>query len=149
MEMEYHDTSRRGRLLIILGVVLAVAAGAAANLLGAWLAAPDHRSLGASTAVFAAVAMLAAFTWRRGYWRHAIVSGGATQGDPRTECTVIKQGIWILMRKSIRWHCNWAEANQKTSQRVQKWVSSGAMTRSISMSVAPRTACSRAASARR
>ena len=27
MEMEYHDTSRRGRLLIILGVVLALAAG--------------------------------------------------------------------------------------------------------------------------
>lgn len=28
MEMEYHDTSRRGRLLVILGVILAVAAGA-------------------------------------------------------------------------------------------------------------------------
>ena len=33
MEMEYHDTSRRSRLLIILGVVLAVTAGAAAFLL--------------------------------------------------------------------------------------------------------------------
>jgi rhomboid protease GluP len=47
-----------------VGWLAVVAAGAAANLLGAWLAAPDHRSLGASTAVFAAVAMLAAFTWR-------------------------------------------------------------------------------------
>ncbi len=31
--------------------------------------------------------------WRRGLWRHAIVSGGATQGDPRTECSVIKGGM--------------------------------------------------------
>ncbi len=30
MEMEYHDTSRRGRVLIVLGVILAVAAGAGA-----------------------------------------------------------------------------------------------------------------------
>jgi Flp pilus assembly protein CpaB len=33
MEMEYHDTSRRGRLLIILGVVLALAAGGTAFFL--------------------------------------------------------------------------------------------------------------------
>jgi Flp pilus assembly protein CpaB len=33
MEMEYHDTSRRGRLLIILGVILAVAAGGTAFFL--------------------------------------------------------------------------------------------------------------------
>jgi len=33
MEMEYHDTSRRGRLLIILGVILALAAGGAAFFL--------------------------------------------------------------------------------------------------------------------
>ena len=31
--------------------------------------------------------------WRDGLYRHAIVSGGATQGDPRTECTVIKDGM--------------------------------------------------------
>ena len=31
--------------------------------------------------------------WRDGLWRHAIVSGGATQGDPRTECSVIKAGM--------------------------------------------------------
>jgi rhomboid protease GluP len=40
-----------------------------ANALGAWLEAPDHRSLGASTAVFAALGMLAAYTWRRGFLR--------------------------------------------------------------------------------
>ena len=31
--------------------------------------------------------------WRRGLFRHAIVSGGATQGNPRTECSVIKDGM--------------------------------------------------------
>jgi Flp pilus assembly protein CpaB len=30
MEMEYHDTSRRGRYIIVLGIILAVAAGGAA-----------------------------------------------------------------------------------------------------------------------
>jgi Flp pilus assembly protein CpaB len=33
MEMEYHDTSRRGRLLIVLGVILALAAGGTAFFL--------------------------------------------------------------------------------------------------------------------
>ena len=28
--------------------------------------------------------------WRRGLWRHAIVSGGATQGIVRSECEIIK-----------------------------------------------------------
>jgi uncharacterized SAM-binding protein YcdF (DUF218 family) len=31
--------------------------------------------------------------WQRGLFRHAIVSGGATQGNPRTECSVIKDGM--------------------------------------------------------
>jgi uncharacterized SAM-binding protein YcdF (DUF218 family) len=31
--------------------------------------------------------------WQRGLFRHAIVSGGATQGDLRTECSVIKGGM--------------------------------------------------------
>jgi uncharacterized SAM-binding protein YcdF (DUF218 family) len=31
--------------------------------------------------------------WQRGLWRHAIVSGGATQGNPRTECSAIKDGM--------------------------------------------------------
>jgi rhomboid protease GluP len=52
-----------------VGWLAVLASGAAANTLGAWFAAADHRSLGASTAVFAAVGMLTAYTWRRGYWR--------------------------------------------------------------------------------
>jgi hypothetical protein len=31
--------------------------------------------------------------WQRRFFRHAIVSGGATRGDPRTECSVIKQAM--------------------------------------------------------
>lgn len=31
--------------------------------------------------------------WQRGMFRHAIVSGGATQGNPRTECSLIKAGM--------------------------------------------------------
>jgi len=31
--------------------------------------------------------------WQRGLFRHAIVSGGATQGNPRTECSIIKAGM--------------------------------------------------------
>jgi uncharacterized SAM-binding protein YcdF (DUF218 family) len=31
--------------------------------------------------------------WRRGFFRHAIVSGGLTAGDTRTECTIIKQAM--------------------------------------------------------
>jgi hypothetical protein len=31
--------------------------------------------------------------WRRRLFRRAIVSGGATQGDPRTECSIIKAGM--------------------------------------------------------
>jgi hypothetical protein len=31
--------------------------------------------------------------WRRGFWRHAIVSGGATQGLERSECAVMKAAM--------------------------------------------------------
>ena len=31
--------------------------------------------------------------WQRRFFRHAIVSGGATQGIARTECAAIKQGM--------------------------------------------------------
>jgi len=59
-----------GRYLGIgIGWLTVLLAGAGANALGAWLQGPDHRSLGASTAVFAALGMLVAYTWRRGFWR--------------------------------------------------------------------------------
>ncbi len=51
-----------GWLAVLLG-------GVGANALGAWLETPEHRSLGASTAVFAALGLLVAYTWRRGFLR--------------------------------------------------------------------------------
>jgi len=52
-----------------VGWLTVLMAAAGANALGAWVQGPDHRSLGASTAVFAALGMLVAYTWRRGFWR--------------------------------------------------------------------------------
>ena len=40
-------------------------AGAAGNLLNAWIRQPDHTSVGASTAVFAALGIVAAYAWKR------------------------------------------------------------------------------------
>jgi MYXO-CTERM domain-containing protein len=39
--------------------------GAAGNLLNAWIRQPAHTSIGASTAVFAALGIVAAFAWRQ------------------------------------------------------------------------------------
>jgi rhomboid protease GluP len=59
-----------GRYLGVgIGWLTVVAAGAVANGLGALVEAPEHRSLGASTAVFAALGLLVAYTWRRGFLR--------------------------------------------------------------------------------
>ena len=49
-------------LLILLG-------GVFGNLLNAWARPDEFRSLGASTSTFAAVGLIAAFVWRRGYYR--------------------------------------------------------------------------------
>jgi membrane associated rhomboid family serine protease len=48
-----------------------------ANVLNALVQSPQHRSIGASTAVFAALGLLTAYTWRRGFlketpWRARI-----------------------------------------------------------------------------
>jgi membrane associated rhomboid family serine protease len=40
-------------------------AGAAGNLLNAWIRQPGHTSVGASTAVFAALGIVAAYVWKR------------------------------------------------------------------------------------
>jgi membrane associated rhomboid family serine protease len=53
-----------------VGWLTVLAAAAAANGLNAWVESPAHRSIGASTAVFAALGMLVAYTWRRGFLRH-------------------------------------------------------------------------------
>jgi rhomboid protease GluP len=50
-----------------VGWVLIVSGAAAANGLEALLAPPEYRSVGASTAVFAALGLAAAYTWRERY----------------------------------------------------------------------------------
>jgi membrane associated rhomboid family serine protease len=52
-----------------VGWIAILASGALGNALNGWLTGPDHRSIGASTAVFGALGLLSAFTWRRGFPR--------------------------------------------------------------------------------
>jgi membrane associated rhomboid family serine protease len=72
-----------GALCPITGTGLALAAvlaaGASGNLLNAVLQPDGHRSLGASTAVFAALGLLAALQWRRRARRRA---GGLRRWTP-------------------------------------------------------------------
>lgn len=59
-----------GRYLGVgVGWLAVLLAAGSANALNAWVESPAHRSIGASTAVFAALGMLATYTWRRGYLR--------------------------------------------------------------------------------
>jgi rhomboid protease GluP len=53
-----------------VGWLLVVLCGALGNGLNAWLQADAFRSVGASTANFAALGLLSAFIWRRGYFRN-------------------------------------------------------------------------------
>jgi membrane associated rhomboid family serine protease len=52
-----------------VGWLTVLTAAMLANLASAWLEPMPYRSLGASTAVFAALGLLVAYTWRRGYLR--------------------------------------------------------------------------------
>jgi membrane associated rhomboid family serine protease len=52
-----------------VGWLAVLLAAGGANLLNAWVQSPAHRSIGASTAVFAALGMLVAYTWWRGFLR--------------------------------------------------------------------------------
>ena len=52
-----------------VGWLAVLLAAAGANVLNAWVQSPAHRSIGASTAVFAALGLLVAYTWRRGFLR--------------------------------------------------------------------------------
>jgi membrane associated rhomboid family serine protease len=52
-----------------VGWLAILAAGTLANALNAVVQSPLHRSIGASTAVFAALGLLTAYTWRRGFLR--------------------------------------------------------------------------------
>ena len=57
-----------GSAVAWLGILLG---GAAGNLLNAAIQPSGHLAIGASTAVFAALGLLASYTWRRGVIRHA------------------------------------------------------------------------------
>jgi len=52
-----------------VGWIAIVLAGTLGNALNGWLEAPGHLSIGASTAVFGALGLLTAYTWRRGFPR--------------------------------------------------------------------------------
>jgi membrane associated rhomboid family serine protease len=52
-----------------VGWLAVLLAAGGANALNAWVQSPAHRSIGASTAVFAALGLLVAYTWRRGFLR--------------------------------------------------------------------------------
>lgn len=52
-----------------VGWLAVLSCAALANFASALLEAPEHRSIGASTAVFAALGLLVAYTWRRGFLR--------------------------------------------------------------------------------
>lgn len=49
------------------GWLAIVVTGALGNVANGFLAGPDHRSIGASTAVFAALGLLSAYLWQRGF----------------------------------------------------------------------------------
>lgn len=48
-----------------VGLTAILAAGALGNFANAWLQSPEHVSVGASTAVFAALGLLVSYQWRR------------------------------------------------------------------------------------
>lgn len=52
-----------------VGALAVLVAAGGANLVNAWIQGSPHRSIGASTAVFAALGLLAVYTWRRGFLR--------------------------------------------------------------------------------
>ena len=60
-----------------LGWSAIFAGGILGNVVNAWIQPPSHLAIGASTAVFAALGLLGAYTWRRGFlkntpWRDRI-----------------------------------------------------------------------------
>jgi len=52
-----------------VGWLTVLLAAGGANVVNAWVQSPAHRSIGASTAVFAALGLLVAYTWWRDYLR--------------------------------------------------------------------------------
>jgi rhomboid protease GluP len=52
-----------------VGALTVLVAASSANFSSAWIQGAPYRSIGASTAVFAALGLLAVYTWRRGFLR--------------------------------------------------------------------------------
>ncbi len=90
-----------------LGLSLVVLAGAVGNFANALLQSPDHASVGASTAVFAALGLLVAYQWRRRHqlrqsafrrWAPLFAGGfllaalGLSPGDPEHATRLIDYG---------------------------------------------------------
>ena len=53
-----------------VGWAAILAGGVIGNLVNGWLQPPSHLAIGASTSVFAALGLLSAYTWRRGFLKH-------------------------------------------------------------------------------
>ncbi len=53
-----------------LGWAAILAGGAIGNAVNAWIQPASHLAIGASTSVFAALGLLSAYTWRRGFLRN-------------------------------------------------------------------------------
>jgi len=53
-----------------LGWATILAGGAIGNAVNAWIQPSSHLAIGASTSVFAALGLLSAYTWRRGFLRN-------------------------------------------------------------------------------
>ena len=102
--------------------LLIVLAAGVSNFIEAWLGTTSHRSVGASTAVFAALGLLAAHAWRTrlvrcapmgaplgatGGWRGT--AGTARQRRRRRSCRGTSRPTWSLMRWGLRWvrHLAW------------------------------------------
>ena len=70
-----------------LGWLAILTAGTFGNMLNGMVQAAEHRSIGASTAVFAALALLTANTWKRGFWKNTPL---------RTRIAPIVAGLGLL-----------------------------------------------------
>jgi membrane associated rhomboid family serine protease len=70
-----------------LGWLGILAAGTLGNFVNGWVAGPAHLSIGASTAVFGALGILTAHTWRRGF---------PPDAKPRERIAPIVAGLGLL-----------------------------------------------------
>ncbi len=122
-----------------IGWLAIVGAAAAANMLDALVQVPEFRSIGASTAVFAALGLLTAYTWRRGFWRSTpwrariapIVAGVGLlaftgTGGENTDLVAHLAGFTVGFVAGLGL-ARFATLRLLTSRRAQAWCAAGAM----------------------